>query len=96
VNDMPKTETIQATVRQRIVRVETIEESKRIQLNDIITITAAAKLFDGYDLSTISKWIGDKLPEVSLTGSRRRYTLRSACQARKAYLRKARRQGLCL
>lgn len=80
-----KSKMINATIRQRIIRVEFSEANKQIDPSDLITLKDAAMYF-GRDLSAISRWVGNGLPEVTLSTSRRRYTLRSACAAFKRIL----------
>ncbi len=84
---------INATIRQRIVRVEFNTANKQVHSSDLITLKEAAQLLNR-DLSTISHWVGQELPEVTIHTSRRRYTLRSACQAYKRELELSKRAGL--
>jgi electron transfer flavoprotein alpha/beta subunit len=80
-----------ATVRYQRVKVETIEQHKRVQRADLVTIAQASKLLER-DISTVSRWVGCSLPEIILTADPginrpRRYTSRQACvEAKKGFL----------
>src|SRR5574343_1140576 len=68
-----------ATVRFRRVTVESVNETRSIDPTDLITLVEAASILQR-DISTVSRWVGSELPEVTLlnaTGRTRRYTLRA-------------------
>ena len=86
--------TITANVRQRIVTV--VSQTRDVDPNDIMTLTAAAQVLER-DISVISRWVGQELPEITInTLTRRRYTLRSAVFSMKEDIEKAKSTRLPL
>lgn len=88
-------QTITAIIRQRVVTVTQIEQPRDVDIADLITLTDAAELLNK-DISAISRWVGQELPEITIPTTKRRYTLKSAVLSMKEDIEKIRSTGLPL
>ncbi len=82
-------------VFQDVVVIKRLNENRRVATDDVMMISAAAAEL-GVPDSTVSRWLGKELPLVTVEGSKKRLTLRSAVMAKKRLLDTARRGSLSL
>ena len=88
-------QTISAHIQQRVTRIEQIDLTLDVDVTDIITLTDAAELLNR-DISAISRQVGVELPQVIISPTKRRYTLKSAVMKLKEDIEKVRSSALPL
>ena len=87
--------TISAIMRQRVVTVTQIEKPCDVDITDLINLIDAAEIL-GRDISAISRWVGQELPEITIQPTKRRYTLKSSVLKMKEDIENIKSTGLSL